>query len=108
MSFPTAMKSESRRMSRGFRFPRVHRGANLVRFLFVFFVFFEVINCSSAPIRVKCGEMRARLEIQNLNEDQRRFAEKELEACLAELETASKRDSTALRKFDNRLPEDSL
>jgi hypothetical protein len=75
--------------------------------LFVFIVFFA--NCTAPAVKLKCEEIRARVDHQDPNPDQRRFAEEELRACEEELDSAKTQDSTALEKLHQRFsPQDNL
>jgi hypothetical protein len=84
------------------------------------FVFFELVmilsvlvfysGCASSSAKLTCTEIRARMEYQNLSEDEKRVAEQELKDCEQKIQEASHQDSAAIRRFENRLSpqEDSL
>ncbi len=100
------MNIESYNPSHDLRF----QGVILIFEIFLFIWFFYCISGCAAPIvKLKCDEVQARLDHQDLSEDQKRFAEQELEECKKELDSAKRRDSSAVEKLESRKDsEDSL
>ena len=62
--------------------------------------------CSAAPVRMECGELKARMNLTDLSEDQRRFASEELAECENRLMAAEKRDSAFVDSAHGRFTPD--
>lgn len=64
--------------------------------------------CSSAPVKVECQQLRARIEYESMSEDQLRFAKQELEDCEDRLHAAQQKDSLSVDATEKRFtPKDS-
>ncbi len=64
--------------------------------------------CSSAPIKMECKEVQARIDYGDLSGDQLRFAQQELEDCRNRVKTAEDKDSTFIEGANQRFtPSDS-
>lgn len=64
--------------------------------------------CSSAPIKVECQELQARIDYGNLTGDQLRFAQDELEDCRGRVKAAEGKDSAFIEGTEKRFtPSDS-
>lgn len=65
-------------------------------------------GCSSAPIKVECQELQARMDYGNLTGDQLRFAQDELEECRGRVKSAEQKDSAFIEGTEKRFtPSDS-
>ncbi|MEO6097138.1 MAG: hypothetical protein ABIW76_16260 [Fibrobacteria bacterium] len=64
--------------------------------------------CSSAPIKMECRELQARIDYGNLTGDQLRFATEELEDCRNRAHAAEEKDSSFIEGAHERFtPSDS-
>jgi len=64
--------------------------------------------CSSAPVKMECSELKARLDYGDLSDDQRRFAEDELAECEGRVKAAEAKDSAFIEGAHERFtPKDS-
>ena len=64
--------------------------------------------CSSAPIKMECQEIQARINYGDLSGDQLRFAEQELADCQGRVKAADARDSARIEGVEQRFtPVDS-
>jgi hypothetical protein len=64
--------------------------------------------CSSAPIKVECKELQARIDYGNLTADQMRFAKEELDDCQGRVKNAEEKDSAFIEGAHERFtPADS-
>ncbi|HKP96300.1 MAG TPA: hypothetical protein VJ385_11120 [Fibrobacteria bacterium] len=59
-------------------------------------------GCSSAPIKVECQELQARLDYGDLSGDQKRFARQELDDCRGRVQAAEARDSAFIEGTERR------
>ena len=65
--------------------------------------------CSSAPIKMECRELQARIDYGDLSGDQLRFAQQELDDCRGRAKAADDRDSLLIEGTERRFtPTDSL
>lgn len=65
-------------------------------------------GCSSAPVKMECQELRARLNYGDLSADQKRFAEEELAGCEERAKAAEAKDSAFVDGMNDRFtPKDS-
>lgn len=65
--------------------------------------------CSSAPIKMECQEIQARISYGDLSGDQLRFAQQELDECRGRVKAADARDSARLEGVERTFtPGDSL
>ena len=65
-------------------------------------------GCSSAPVKMECQELRARLNYGDLSSDQKRFAEEELAECEDRARAADAKDSAFIDGVNERFtPKDS-
>ncbi|MDB5106923.1 MAG: hypothetical protein JWP91_4612 [Fibrobacteres bacterium] len=65
-------------------------------------------GCSSAPIKVECREVQARIDYGDLSGDQLRFAQQELEDCRNRVDSAERKDSAFIEGTEQRFtPSDS-
>jgi hypothetical protein len=65
--------------------------------------------CSSAPIKMECTELQARIDYGNLTGDQLRFANEELADCRSRVKAAEEKDSSFIEGAHERFtPSDSL
>jgi hypothetical protein len=69
----------------------------------------ESLNgCSSAPIKMECQELQARIDYGNLTGDQLRFAQAELDECRGRVKSADRKDSAFIDGTEKRFsPSDS-
>ena len=64
--------------------------------------------CSSAPIKMECRELEARIDYGDLTGDQLRFANQELEDCRGRAQAAENKDSAFIEGAHERFtPADS-
>ena len=64
--------------------------------------------CSSAPIKMECRELEARIDYGHLTADQLRFANQELEDCRGRAQAAEIKDSAFIEGAHERFtPADS-
>jgi hypothetical protein len=67
-----------------------------------------VWGCSSAPIKVECRELQARIDYGDLTGDQLRFAMQELDDCRNRVKSAEEKDSAFIEGANERFtPSDS-
>ena len=59
-------------------------------------------GCSSAPIKMECQEVQARIDYGNLTGDQLRFAQQELEDCRGRVNSAEAKDSAFVDGTEKR------
>ena len=59
-------------------------------------------GCSSAPIKVECGELQARIDYGDLTGDQLRFAKQELDDCRDRVKAADQKDSAFIDGTERR------
>ena len=65
--------------------------------------------CSSAPIKMECRELQARIDYGDLTGDQLRFATQELEDCRGRVQAAENKDSAFIEGAHERFtPADSM
>lgn len=73
-----------------------------------------LIACSAPTVKMKCMEIRMRLNHETLSDDQKGFLEQELKDCEQNWKSAKQKDSTTMddigRRFSpkNNSDEDSL
>ncbi len=60
------------------------------------------LACSSAPVKLQCSEIKARIEYGDLTGDQLRFAQQELEDCQARQRAAEQKDSSWVEGTEKR------
>jgi len=66
-------------------------------------------SCSSAPVKMECQELQARIDYGNLTGDQLRFAQDELEDCRGRAKDADAKDSALIEGTERRFtPSDSV
>ena len=66
------------------------------------------LACSSAPIKMECQELQARIDYGHLSGDQLRFAQDELEDCHGRAKAADDKDSGFIEGTEKRFsPSDS-
>jgi hypothetical protein len=64
--------------------------------------------CSSAPIKMECRELQARIDYGDLSGDQLRFATQELDDCRNRVKSAEEKDSAFIEGTHERFtPADS-
>jgi hypothetical protein len=64
--------------------------------------------CSSAPIKMECQEVQARIDYGDLTGDQLRFAQQELDECRGRAKAADQKDSSFIEGTERRFtPNDS-
>lgn len=63
---------------------------------------FILMACSAVPIKMECSEIEARMNYQDLSEDQLRFAKDELDACRERHQQAEAKDSTFIEGTEKR------
>lgn len=65
-------------------------------------------GCSSAPIKMECQELQARIDYGDLSGDQLRFAQQELDDCRGRVKSAEQKDSAFIEGTEKRFtPSDS-
>jgi hypothetical protein len=70
---------------------------------------FSLYACSSAPIKLECRELQARIDYGDLTGDQLRFATQELEDCRGRAQAAENKDSAFIEGAHERFtPSDSM
>jgi hypothetical protein len=70
---------------------------------------FSLYACSSAPIKMECRELQARIDYGDLTGDQLRFANQELEDCRGRAQAAENKDSAFIEGAHERFtPADSM
>lgn len=71
--------------------------------------FAVLAGCSAAPVKMECQELRTRLKYGDLSDDQKRFAEDELDECEGRVKAAEIKDSASIEGLNDRFtPKDSL
>jgi hypothetical protein len=63
---------------------------------------FILTACSAVPIKMECSEIQARMDYQDLSEDQMRFAKDELDACRERHQEAEAKDSSFIEGTEKR------
>ena len=59
--------------------------------------------CSSVPAKFECKEIQARMDYGNLSDDQKNFAQMELDECRQKLRQAQFKDSTRLNGLEKKV-----
>lgn len=62
-----------------------------------------LIACSAPTVKMKCMEIRMRLDHETLSDDQKGFLVQELKDCEQNLISAKKNDSTTMDGMERRL-----
>ncbi len=71
-----------------------------LRGLALFNVFF--IACSAPATKMKCAELRMRLNNETLSDDQKQFMSEELKECEQQVSQARQQDSATMNNLEKR------